>query len=546
MHIYKCIVSPSSPAHPHAQSLCHPSSRLQRKKMLPIGRSDSADPPPANNNSQHLSSLPVSNLHLNSGMLFFPVLGRGMNNKIQSVMTDPADGMPTVPPVGYRFRPTDEELVTNYLKPKLLGDGLEDLLIIAVVNVCKHEPWDLPVKSEIKSEDSVWYFFCPRDLKYSNSRRSNRRTKAGFWKPTGKTIQVKAKHNKKVIGTKKTLVFYKSASPKPERTGWIIHEYDEFISGSSLSNLGEYVLCKLKRKLDVKTSKGAPKNHMASISGFEAEPSCSMDSDFENQNHSELTVNSAFVESESNHHPTSDSENQNSDELMTNSTQEASDLSHFLATNIQNPNELISSSALDGWGSCPSISFDFENELISKLANDESGLIQPMTSNHESRYPNGLVVNSAHNGSEQSHCMASDSENQNPTDASPYENWLAASDLEDQLSPLQADGPSTEMPSHFRNCLLASDFENQNLDKETDISAPDEGERSSLAVRPLDSENQNPWEKTDISTLEEGGLCCLMASTEKSPAYYSFPEFPQLSPKLLAELEEFLELEGQP
>ncbi|KAG5251610.1 NAC domain-containing protein [Salix suchowensis] len=314
--------------------------------MLPIGRSDSADPPPANNNSQHLSSLPVSNLHLNSGMLFFPVLGRGMNNKIQSVMTDPADGMPTVPPVGYRFRPTDEELVTNYLKPKLLGNDLEDLLIIAVVNVCKHEPWDLPVKSEIKSEDSVWYFFCPRDLKYSNSRRSNRRTKAGFWKPTGKTIQVKAKHNKKVIGTKKTLVFYKSASPKPERTGWIIHEYDEFISGSSLSNLGEYVLCKLKRKLDVKTSKGAPKNHMASISGFEAEPSCSMDSDFENQSHSELTVNSAFVESESNHHLTSDFENQNSDDLMTNSTQEASDLSHFLATNIQNPNELICSSAL--------------------------------------------------------------------------------------------------------------------------------------------------------------------------------------------------------
>lgn len=86
-------------------------------------------------------------------------------------------------------------------------------------------------------------------MKYSNSRRSNRRTKAGFWKPTGKTIKVKAKRNKEVIGTKKTLVFYKSASPKAERTAWIIHEYEVFVSDSRLSNLVSanyyYYLCNL-------------------------------------------------------------------------------------------------------------------------------------------------------------------------------------------------------------------------------------------------------------------------------------------------------------
>ncbi|KAL3604302.1 hypothetical protein D5086_005161, partial [Populus alba] len=80
--------------------------------------------------------------------------------------------------------------------------------------------------------------------------RSNRRTKAGFWKPTGKTIKVKAKRNKEVIGTKKTLVFYRSASPKAERTAWIIHEYEVFVSDSRLSNLRPLVLCKLKDKAD--------------------------------------------------------------------------------------------------------------------------------------------------------------------------------------------------------------------------------------------------------------------------------------------------------
>lgn len=95
--------------------------------------------------------------HLNDH--FTPSIARSNCDFVFLVMADPADGMPTVPPVGYRFRPTDEELVTNYLKPKLLGDDLEDLLIIAVVNVCKHEPWDLPGNYTALSLHLVFYCF---------------------------------------------------------------------------------------------------------------------------------------------------------------------------------------------------------------------------------------------------------------------------------------------------------------------------------------------------------------------------------------------------
>jgi len=270
---------------------------------------------------------------------------------------------------------------------------------------------------------------------------------------------------------------------------------------------GGYVLCKLKKKLDEKTSKGVPKNHTASTSGFEAEPSCSMASDFENPNRSELTTNSACVESESSHRLASDFEKPNSNELPTNLAQEASESSHFSTTNNQNPNELMSNSAYYGNGLHHSMATNFgnpnSNELISSSFYDGSGV--QMTSNYEIQYPNELIVNSAYNGSEQSHYMASDSENQNPietTYVSPYEYWLTASDFEDPLSPLQPEGetgPSMEMPFQFTNCLLASDFENQNIDKETDISAPVEGERSSPTVMPLDLENQNPWGKIDVN-----------------------------------------------
>ncbi|KAG5231553.1 hypothetical protein OIU77_010553 [Salix suchowensis] len=194
-----------------------------------------------------------------------------MSYSFPSVMNDSTK--PPIPEVGYRFHPTHAELVYNYLKPKILGDDVEDLSIMPEVHVCQHEPWELPDMSKIKSKDSEWYFFCPRDFKYLNGSRSNRRTKLGFWKPTGKSLKIRSKGTKKVIGIRKTLVFYTKASPKSIRTGWIMHEY-EYISDLGLSNKGEYVLCKLKKKPDEKTNKGEPNHQMVSISDPEAAPNC--------------------------------------------------------------------------------------------------------------------------------------------------------------------------------------------------------------------------------------------------------------------------------
>jgi No apical meristem (NAM) protein len=48
----------------------------------------------------------------------------------------------TLPP-GFRFHPTDHELVGYYLKRKV--DGLKiELEVIPVVDLYKFDPWDLP------------------------------------------------------------------------------------------------------------------------------------------------------------------------------------------------------------------------------------------------------------------------------------------------------------------------------------------------------------------------------------------------------------------
>ncbi|CAI9093128.1 OLC1v1028548C1 [Oldenlandia corymbosa var. corymbosa] len=149
------------------------------------------------------------------------------------------DGVLRLPP-GFRFHPTDEELVVQYLKRKVLSWPLP-ASIIPEVDVCKSDPWDLPGDWEQER-----YFFSTREVKYPNGNRSNRATGSGYWKATGVDKQIvtataATAGGKQVVGLKKTLVFYRGKPPHGVRTDWIMHEY-------RLSNLqlpGNWVLCRV-------------------------------------------------------------------------------------------------------------------------------------------------------------------------------------------------------------------------------------------------------------------------------------------------------------
>lgn len=150
-------------------------------------------------------------------------------------------------PPGFRFHPTDEELIVYYLKRRVCGRPLK-LDAIAEVDIYKREPWDLPDKSILKSRDLEWYFFSPKDRKYPNGSRTNRATGIGYWKATGKDRAIKS--GERTVGMKKTLVFYTGRAPHGERTNWVVHEYR--LKDKQLEHLDivqdSYVLCKLREK----------------------------------------------------------------------------------------------------------------------------------------------------------------------------------------------------------------------------------------------------------------------------------------------------------
>ncbi|KAJ8625828.1 hypothetical protein MRB53_034358 [Persea americana] len=124
---------------------------------------------------------------------------------------------------GFRFHPTDEELVGFYLKRKIQQRPLS-IELIRQLDIYKYDPWDLP-KELATTGEKEWYFYCPRDRKYRNSTRPNRVTGAGFWKATGTDRPIYSSDGTKCIGLKKSLVFYKGRAAKGIKTDWMMHEF---------------------------------------------------------------------------------------------------------------------------------------------------------------------------------------------------------------------------------------------------------------------------------------------------------------------------------
>ncbi|PIA48722.1 hypothetical protein AQUCO_01400941v1 [Aquilegia coerulea] len=154
-------------------------------------------------------------------------------------------------PPGFRFHPTDEELVLHYLCRKISYQTLP-VPIIAEIDLYRYNPCQLPDMALFGTKE--WYFFTPRDRKYPNGSRPNRAAGTGYWKATGADKPIRPTGSARHLGIKKALVFYSGKAPKGIKTNWIMHEYrlaepnrPTNTKGGSL-RLDDWVLCRIYNK----------------------------------------------------------------------------------------------------------------------------------------------------------------------------------------------------------------------------------------------------------------------------------------------------------
>ncbi|MQM06199.1 hypothetical protein Taro_039021 [Colocasia esculenta] len=154
---------------------------------------------------------------------------------------------------GFRFYPTEQELVYFYLRNKLENRRPEIDRIIPVVDVYEYDPPQLPTlsgeASPVQQDHGEWFFFCPRQEKEAHGGRPKRTTPSGFWKATGSPAQVI--DNNRVIGRKKTMVFYEGKAPTGRKTSWKMNEYKAYdepsSSGETMKLRSEFSVCRLHR-----------------------------------------------------------------------------------------------------------------------------------------------------------------------------------------------------------------------------------------------------------------------------------------------------------
>ncbi|CAA2959899.1 NAC transcription factor 25-like [Olea europaea var. sylvestris] len=168
-------------------------------------------------------------------------------------------------PPGYRFQPTDQELIIFYLEKKaknlplpwncsiverdLYGEHATPWNVFS-----DNDPWDISITSERdrkKSTKMTLYVFT-KLLKFGK-KRTERRAGCGTW--DGQTgAKIIENWNGEIIGSSKMLSFEAKIDSdviKKNHGHWIMHEYS--LDGVSLNErtCKDYVICKITKILTV-------------------------------------------------------------------------------------------------------------------------------------------------------------------------------------------------------------------------------------------------------------------------------------------------------
>ncbi|KAK5827020.1 NAC domain-containing protein 41-like [Gossypium arboreum] len=147
--------------------------------------------------------------------------------------------MTGIPP-GYRFEPTDIELLQDYLWKKVNGDPLP----YNIISECEiygnqdKEPWNV----FIETSTETFYVFTKLKKK-GKGKNIDRVAGCGTWKGQ-KTDPIM--YEKMKIGNRKLFVYEVKGSNEGVKGHWIMHEFS--LVDEEDKQIGDYVVCSIRNK----------------------------------------------------------------------------------------------------------------------------------------------------------------------------------------------------------------------------------------------------------------------------------------------------------
>ncbi|KAL6007240.1 NAC domain-containing protein [Asimina triloba] len=152
-------------------------------------------------------------------------------------------------PAGFRFLPTDIELLGYYLRNKMLCHNLPTAGFIHDCYIYDFNPDQLAGMYGV-GDNGEMYFFTKRERKTSHATRPDRTAGDGYWKSNRTHVVVD--DGGMIWGYKMNLKFHKGTSPKGIATDWLMDEYriektDQPQNPTQSNMMSGYVLCRIHR-----------------------------------------------------------------------------------------------------------------------------------------------------------------------------------------------------------------------------------------------------------------------------------------------------------
>ncbi|XP_043725485.1 NAC domain-containing protein 83-like [Telopea speciosissima] len=150
-------------------------------------------------------------------------------------------------PIGFRFSPTDLELVNYYLLPKILGEPLPASVIL---DIDETELYSKPPnKLEMNfCERKECFFFTHGDGYSHDELRSIRMVGngKGFWKSDGEETFICNCYGDNKFAFKICWTYYNGTPKKGKKTKWVMSEYRLQMEDDNLTDEKEWILGRIE------------------------------------------------------------------------------------------------------------------------------------------------------------------------------------------------------------------------------------------------------------------------------------------------------------